>query len=68
MQMRSQPPPSPHRDYSHAPDLCLLQSALTWGIDECSFDLAMNLLSHPISSSEEYAQNDQPSPTGNRLQ
>ena len=36
MQMRSQPPPSPHRNYSHAPDLCLLPSALTWGIDECS--------------------------------
>ena len=36
MQMRSQPPPSPHRNYSHAPDLCLLPSALTWGIEECS--------------------------------
>jgi hypothetical protein len=37
-----------------------------------AFDLAENLLSHPIPSSEEYAQNDaqndQPSPTGNRLQ
>jgi len=33
-----------------------------------AFDLATNLLSHHISSSEEYAQNDQPSPTGNQLQ